>query len=99
MTIQHKPFVLFAGLLTLAHARGLLSLKVTFISVTSELALCAAVATFKDGSVFADVGDASPSNVNKAVAKHFPRVAATRAAARALRHGLNVNMVAFEELD
>jgi hypothetical protein len=53
----------------------------------------------KDGSVFADVGDASPSNVNKAVAKHFPRVAATRAAARALRHGLNVTMVAFEELD
>jgi hypothetical protein len=39
VTIQGRPFVQYAGLLALAHERGLVSLKARFISVTAELAL------------------------------------------------------------
>ena len=94
--IQGKPFVKFAGLLDLAHQRGLQSLKVDWTYNDAELSLCA-VATFPFGT-FAESGDATPANVNKKVAPHFRRCALTRAAARVLRDALNCDMVALEEL-
>ena len=96
--IQGKPFVQFAGLLALAHARGLVSLTAGFITVTAELALAYAVARFADGRTFAESGDATPDNVNKKVRPHFARMALTRAKARALRDALNISMVSLEEL-
>src|SRR3989442_10439446 len=63
--IQGKRFVQFAGLLALAHTRGLVSLRADFITVTADLALAHAAATFQDGRVFAESGDATPDNVNK----------------------------------
>ena len=96
--IQGKPFVQFAGLLALAHTRGLASLTADFITVTTDLALAHAVATFQDGRTFAESGDATPDNVNKKVRPHFARMALTRAKARCLRDALNIGMCSLEEL-
>lgn len=95
--IQGKPFVKFAGLLDLAHQRGLQSLKVDWTFNDAELSLAHAVAVFPFGT-FEESGDATPANVNKKVAPHFRRCALTRAAARVLRDALNCDMVALEEL-
>jgi hypothetical protein len=96
--IQGRQFVTFHGLLALAHQQGLLSLKATFISVTPELALAHAVATFRDGREFEECGDATPSNVNARIKPHFARMSLTRAKARALRDALNISCVCLEEL-
>ncbi len=97
VSIQNKPFVRFAGLLELAHQRGLQELKVEWTFNDADLSLAHAVATFPFG-VFADAGDATKENVNKKVAPHFRRCALTRASARALRLALGVDLVAVEEL-
>jgi hypothetical protein len=96
--IQGKPFIQFAGLLALAHTRGWVSLTADFITVTTDLALAHAVATFQDGRTFAESGDATPDNVNKKVRPHFARMALTRAKARCLRDALNIGMCSLEEL-
>ncbi|HSX81974.1 MAG TPA: hypothetical protein VLQ80_25855 [Candidatus Saccharimonadia bacterium] len=95
--IQGKPFVQVAGLLALAHARGLQSLTTTFTYNDADLAIAQSTAVFSFGS-FTDVGDASPSNTNPKVRAHFRRVAATRATARALRLALNIDMCSLDEL-
>jgi hypothetical protein len=74
----------FGGLLAIAHERGLVSLKADFITVTAELALAHAIATFTDGRTFEESADATPANVNSKIRPHFPRLALTRAKARAL---------------
>jgi hypothetical protein len=96
--IQGKPFVKVAGLLALAHQRGLQSLRTTFTYNDAELALAECTAVFPFGT-YTDVGDADRANVNAKVKASFRRVAATRATARALRQALGVGMVAVEELE
>ncbi|HEY5868438.1 MAG TPA: hypothetical protein VI542_23240 [Candidatus Tectomicrobia bacterium] len=96
--IQGRPFVRFAGLLQMAHARGLVALTAAWTFNDGELSMAHAVATFADGTRFEEAGDASPSNVTRKVAVHFRRVALTRAKARALRDALGVDLVAVEEL-
>jgi hypothetical protein len=96
--IQGTPAVKFAGLLLLAHERGLVSLSVEWIGNTDDLSMAYATATFSDGRVFHEGGDATPNNVNARVRGHFRRVALTRAKARALRDALGVDLVAVEEL-
>lgn len=99
LVILHgKQFILYSGLLAMAHARGLVSLKARFVSVTSELALAEAEATFTDGQVFAEAADATPGNVGTKVKAHFARMALTRSKARALRDALNISMCSLEEL-
>ena len=88
----------FAGLLQMAHERGLVALTAEWTFNDAELSLAHAVATFADGKRFEEAGDASPSNVTRKVAVHFRRVALTRAKARALRDALGVDLVAVEEL-
>ena len=97
-TIHGRDFVQFAGLLAMAHAQGLMSLKAELVSVTPELAIARATATFADGRTFEEAADATPENVNAQVKKHFAR-ALTRAKARALRDALKIPTVALEELD
>lgn len=94
-----KTAVYYAGLLDLAHRQGLIDLNAEFISVTSELALAKATATFRDGRTFSEAADATPGNVGKAMGPHFARLALTRAKARCLRDALNVHHVTVEELD
>ena len=98
-TIHGKEFVQFTGLLALAHAQGLISLSAELVSVTKDLALAQATATFADGRTFTEAADATPDNVNTGVKKHFARCALTRAKARALRDALNISTCAVEELD
>ena len=98
-TIHGKEFVQFAGLLAMAHAQGLTSLSAELVSVTPDLALAKATATFADGRTFTEAADATPDNVNAGVRKHFARCALTRAKARCLRDALNVSSCAVEELD
>lgn len=98
VTIQGKPFVRFAGLLQMAHERGLVSLTADWTYNDAELSLAHAVATFQDGRRFEESGDATPANTNRKVAVHFRRVALTRAKARVLRDALGVDLVAVEEL-
>ena len=97
VTIQGRPFVKFAGLLDLAHQRGLQELRVSWTYNDAGLSLAQAVAVFPFGT-FTECGDASPESVTKKVALHFRRVACTRAAARALRLALGVEVCSVEEL-
>ena len=83
--IQGKRYIRYAGLLYLAHQRGLVSLKARFISVTPELALAEAEATFADGKVFVEAADSTPTNCGAQVRQHSPRIALVRCKARALR--------------
>lgn len=96
--LHGRDFVTFPGLLAMAHSAGLQSLDAQFLTVNAELATASATATFADGRVFSECGDATPSNVNKSIAPHFARMALTRAKARALRDALNIGMCSVEEL-
>lgn len=97
--LHGKQFVQYAGLLAMAHAKGLQSLSACFISVTSELALAEATAAFTDGRTFSECADATPTNVGSKVKAHFARMALTRAKARALRDALNISVCSVEELE
>ena len=98
---QGKRFVLYAGLLEEAHNRGLRSIETELLQVPTkengEVAIVKAVIRTEEGK-FAGIGDASPQNVNRAIAPHLIRMAETRAKARALRDAINVGVTAFEEL-
>jgi hypothetical protein len=95
--IQGKPFVKFAGLLDLAHQRGLQALKVDWTHNSEDLSLAHAVAVFPFGT-FEEWADSTPANVGKKVALHWRRLSLTRAKARTLRDALGVDLVAVEEL-
>jgi hypothetical protein len=96
--IQGRPFIRFEGLLSLAYERGLVELTTTVVTVTETMAVCQAVARFKDGLVVTDIGDATPGNVRAHLKPHWIRIAATRASARALRRGLNIDACSVDEL-
>lgn len=99
MQIQGKRHVLYAGLVIGAQRSGLVSLSADWTYNDTDLSLAHAVATFSDGRRYEDSGDASPTNVNKGIAKHFRRVALTRAKARALRDALGIQECSVEELE
>jgi len=97
-----RRFVLYAGLLDEAHARGLRSIETELLQVPSpengEVAIARAVVRTEEGK-FSGIGDASPDNVGKTIRPHIIRMAETRAKARALRDAINVGVAALEELD
>lgn len=97
--IHGRDFILYDGLLAMAHEQGLMSLSAHFTSVSGELAVATAFAEFKDGRKFYEAAEATPGNVAPQVKAHFPRIALTRAKARCLRDALNIGTVAVEELD
>jgi hypothetical protein len=98
--IHGKKFVQYAGLLALAHARGLRELAATITThIDGTLAIAEATALFADGRRFTESGDASPSNVSVAVKVHFIRCALTRAKSRCLRDALGIDMCSVEELE
>jgi hypothetical protein len=100
--IKGKDFVLYAGVLDLATQKGLLKLEVGLLQYPTKEngneAICHAVAEGKHGEVFADVGDANPSNCHSMIAKHLIRMASTRAKGRALRDMCNIGIACIEEL-
>src|SRR3712207_3615834 len=104
---QGKQYVLFAGLLDEAHARGLKGIDTELLQVpTAENGNVAVVkATVEmsggqgqEGRTFSGIGDASPENVGRGIVPHIIRMAETRAKARALRDAVNVGATALEEL-
>lgn len=100
--IKGKDFVLYAGVLDLATQKGLLKLEVELIQFPTKEngneAICHAVAVGKNGKVFADIGDANPTNTHSMIAKHLIRMASTRSKARALRDMCNIGIACVEEL-
>ena len=98
---QGKRFVLYAGLLEEAHARGLRSIETELLQVPNsengEVAIARAVVRTEDGK-YTGIGDASPQNVGRMIAPHIIRMAETRAKARALRDAINVGVASIEEL-
>jgi hypothetical protein len=100
--IDDKDFVLYAGLLDVAHQKNLISVEVELIQFPSDenkqTAICKATVKTLDGKIFSDIGDANPQNCNSKVAKHLIRLSSTRSKARALRDLNNIGMTALEEL-
>lgn len=99
ITIQGRPHVLYTGLVHAARAQGLVTLAAEWTYNDAELSLAHAVCTFADGRRYEDSGDASPGNVSKGIAKHFRRVALTRAKARCLRDALGISECSVEEME
>ena len=109
ITRQGKQYVLFAGLLDEAHARGLRSIDTDLIQVpddsNGQVAVVKATVHVEDPAnpdgglrTFSGIGDASPENVSRNIVPHLIRMAETRAKARALRDAVNVGATALEEL-
>ena len=100
--LQGKDFILYGGLLELAHQKGLKSLEVEIVQIPSQdnnmYAVCKATARAEDGMVYSEVGDACPTNVNVNIIPHILRMAATRAKARALRDFTGIDMVSVDEM-
>ena len=99
--LQGKDFILYGGLLELAHQKGLKSLE-EIVQIPSQdnnmYAVCKATARAEDGMVYSEVGDACPTNVNVNIIPHILRMAATRAKARALRDFTGIDMVSVDEM-
>jgi len=100
--VDGKDFVLYSGLLDLAHQKNLISMDVELLQYPSKenehTAVCKAIARTTTGGPFIDVGDANPNNCNSKVSRHLIRMASTRAKARCLRDLTNIGMTALEEL-
>lgn len=102
---QGRSFVLYAGLLDLAHQQGLKAVRTELLQIPTpdneNIAICMATVTLdRDGreQTFTGIGDASSRNVSPAMQTCLIRMAETRAKARALRDAVNVGVAAFEEL-
>jgi hypothetical protein len=105
-----KPFVLYAGLLDLAHRVGLIGIQTTLIQAPASPGWTAIIharasklVPAYDGlperiECFDGIGDANESNTNRGISVHMIRLAETRAKARALRDLTNIGVTALEEL-
>jgi hypothetical protein len=103
MLIEEKPLVLYAGLLHVAQEEEIQELSVSIKQIPNcengHTAIASAKAVTKKGSVFIDVGDASPESVGAdKFIPHLLRVASTRAKARVLRDAYGIAMTSIEEL-
>lgn len=100
--IEGREFVKYAGLLDLAHQKGLLKIEVDPLQFPTtdngNMAICKATVLSKSGETYVDVGDANPNNTNSKVARHLLRMSATRAIGRALRSFTNIGNTMLEEL-
>lgn len=102
---QGRAFVLYAGLLNMAHENGLKSIQTELVQIPSEankhVAICTATVVLEKEGVertYTGIGDAAPNNVAPAMQTCLIRMAETRSKARALRDAVNVGVAAFEEL-
>jgi len=100
--IQGRDFVLFEGLLEMAHAAGLKRVETQLLQAPGKdngmLAIVRAVIETEKG-VFSALGDASPESAERPMQPHLVRLADTRAIARAIRIAVNVGMTALEEIN
>ena len=94
-----KDFVLFPGLLLVAHENGIESIITEMIAHDPKAGAAAfrSVATGSRGT-FSGHGDASPANLSRNLVPSYFRMAETRAMARSLRFYLGIGMTAANEL-
>ena len=95
--IQGQTFIKYAGLLQLAHERGLQELRATWTFNDGELSLARAVALFPFGT-FEECGDSTPES-GRRVGVHWRRMSLTRAKARCLRDALGLDLCSLEEME
>ena len=97
-----KEFVVYSGLLDLAHQKGLRKVHVEALQFPRKEngmeAICMATVITFSGETYTEIGDANPKNVTVHIAAHILRMAATRAKARAFRDMTNIGMTCLEEL-
>ena len=100
VSLQRKDFILYTGLIVLAHERGLTGIETE--PVVMDFDNCRfvfkAVAIGKEGQRFTGYGDTTQHNCSKMILPHAIRMAETRAKARALRDFTGLGLTAFEEL-
>lgn len=104
INLQGKSFVLFSGLLRMAHEAGLQSITTKLLqppdTTNGQTAIVEATVMLQmEGErpqVYTALGDAGQSTTRLTA---FVRMAETRAVARALRWALNIGEAAAEELD
>ena len=97
---QGKTFVLYAGLLDEAHARGLKRIETQLLQIpttANDQVAIAQAAVETEAGIFHGIGDASPANVPSHLVNAIIRMAETRAKARALRDAVNIGCVSLEE--
>src|SRR5260221_8684056 len=85
---QGRSFVLYAGLLDLAHSQGLRAIRTRLVQVPADDNALTAIVSAEvetDRGTFSGIGDANPANVSRAMLSCTIRLAETRAKARALR--------------
>jgi len=99
--IATEDVVTYAGLLSLAHDKGLKKMETALVQLPEEAnghtAVFLAVVETESG-IYKGHGDASPDNVASRIIPHIIRMAETRAKARALRDAVNIGVVSIEEL-
>jgi hypothetical protein len=89
------PVYRYRDALNYAHQNGLIGFETALVielcDVAANYYVARATAYFADGTKFDGIGDANPENVNSKIVRHLPRMAETRAKARALGDALNLD--------
>lgn len=99
INLKGKQFVLFPGLLSLAHKHGIESITSEIIHFDGDSHTAVVQATAKgERGTFTGIGDGAPDNLSKMMVPAYLRMAETRATARALRLYLGIGMTAKDEL-
>lgn len=99
ISLKGKEFVLYEGLLDLAHRNGLRDMTSEIIHLDRDKKFCLIKATVDgDRGTFVAHGDSDPSNTGKMVMSAYIRMAETRAYARCLRLYLGTGMTSSIEL-
>lgn len=97
-----KPVITYKMLLNLVTEKGLKSIKTQIVQLPTEenhhVAVARATVILDGGREFDGTADAAPNNVSQAMVTCLPRMAETRAKARAMRDAVNIGEVALEEL-
>lgn len=79
VNLSGRDYPLFAGILAEAHERGLQAIETELIQIPGAdndyVAIVKATVRMKDGSVYADYGDASPRNTSSRIATALIRMA------------------------
>src|SRR5262245_19340143 len=98
---QGRHFILFAGLLHMAHGDGLSRVTTTIVQLPTDenghTSIFRAEVETKRGT-FTGTGDANPTNVAPNMRQVAIRLAETRAIARALRFAVDAPFAALDEL-
>lgn len=99
VNLKGKNYIVFAGLLLLAHENGMESITTDSVVLNPDNKTAVFIATVKGSrGEYTGHGDANPSNVSKMMLPSYIRMAETRAIARALRFYIGMGMTCREEL-